>query len=374
MCVNSIFRLAFLRWEVTQRPAQNTRNTSRREWGLLPRISQPSSGKLYGLTSESVLIWTVGTRSITNLLPVRNVGSVIKLTDSSLFIDIYFVYWLGGALVTSVSEGSGFNVTMYLCSFCFYDLVLTSSAFPDLEDNPSDTFLFVYLSSVPNRYTFTCPYCNCPNFDQDGLVEHCTSLHARDARQVVGNSFSVSTLQGAHILNVLCFIPGVSHLCLDALGGPWLQERRLFPALEDQAHILLRYLRRKWTQNTSFCFKSIRPHKQHPCLCRITLQMSTQWSRRLYSAPYWTIEVWRRRMHWRRMLVKRSCHYWTPVSQGTILVSTLKFIIQQMNNAIWLFSCILCSLNFWIMLCSCCDDLLCSPSRISSLDHLLNMC
>uniref|UniRef100_H3DKH9 RING-type E3 ubiquitin transferase n=1 Tax=Tetraodon nigroviridis TaxID=99883 RepID=H3DKH9_TETNG len=41
------------------------------------------------------------------------------------------------------------------------------------------------ISSVPNRYTFTCPYCNCPNFDQDGLVEHCTSLHARDARQVV---------------------------------------------------------------------------------------------------------------------------------------------------------------------------------------------
>ncbi|XP_039863755.1 E3 ubiquitin-protein ligase RNF114 [Simochromis diagramma] len=41
------------------------------------------------------------------------------------------------------------------------------------------------VSSVPNRYTFTCPYCNCQNLDQDGLVEHCTTQHARDARQVV---------------------------------------------------------------------------------------------------------------------------------------------------------------------------------------------
>ncbi|MCJ8741337.1 hypothetical protein PDJAM_G00069530, partial [Pangasius djambal] len=43
------------------------------------------------------------------------------------------------------------------------------------------------VSSVPNRYTFTCPYCNCPNFDQDGLVEHCNSQHARDPRQVVSS-------------------------------------------------------------------------------------------------------------------------------------------------------------------------------------------
>ncbi|KAJ8265345.1 hypothetical protein COCON_G00144440 [Conger conger] len=41
------------------------------------------------------------------------------------------------------------------------------------------------ISSVPNRFTFSCPYCNFQNLDQDGLVEHCTSLHARDARQVV---------------------------------------------------------------------------------------------------------------------------------------------------------------------------------------------
>lgn len=100
--------------------------------------------------------------------------------------------------------------------------------------------LFVFPSSVPNRYTFTCPYCNCPNLDQDGLIEHCTSVHARDARQVVGNPLSTSPPGGAHILNLMC-IPGVSHLCLDALGGPWIQECRLFPALEDQAHILIWY-------------------------------------------------------------------------------------------------------------------------------------
>uniref|UniRef100_A0A8C9W5V2 E3 ubiquitin-protein ligase RNF114 n=2 Tax=Scleropages formosus TaxID=113540 RepID=A0A8C9W5V2_SCLFO len=41
------------------------------------------------------------------------------------------------------------------------------------------------VSSVPNRYTFSCPYCNCRNLDQDGLVEHCTSQHSRDTRHVV---------------------------------------------------------------------------------------------------------------------------------------------------------------------------------------------
>ncbi|XP_054902219.1 E3 ubiquitin-protein ligase RNF114 [Poeciliopsis prolifica] len=41
------------------------------------------------------------------------------------------------------------------------------------------------ISQVPNRFTFSCPFCNCPNLDQDSLVEHCTSQHARDTRQVV---------------------------------------------------------------------------------------------------------------------------------------------------------------------------------------------
>ncbi|XP_042160016.1 E3 ubiquitin-protein ligase RNF114-like isoform X1 [Oncorhynchus tshawytscha] len=40
-------------------------------------------------------------------------------------------------------------------------------------------------SPLPNRFTFSCPYCNCQNLDQDGLVEHCTSQHARDTRHVV---------------------------------------------------------------------------------------------------------------------------------------------------------------------------------------------
>lgn len=95
---------------------------------------------------------------------------------------------------------------------------------------------FLSHSPVPNRYTFTCPYCNCQNLDQDGLVEHCTSQHARDARQVVrppqyivipsvflrfqpvfgfnhGYSFVHRCFYYPHCL-------GVPHLCLNALGGP----------------------------------------------------------------------------------------------------------------------------------------------------------
>uniref|UniRef100_A0AAZ3R8B6 RING-type E3 ubiquitin transferase n=1 Tax=Oncorhynchus tshawytscha TaxID=74940 RepID=A0AAZ3R8B6_ONCTS len=41
------------------------------------------------------------------------------------------------------------------------------------------------IGPLPNRFTFSCPYCNCQNLDQDGLVEHCTSQHARDTRHVV---------------------------------------------------------------------------------------------------------------------------------------------------------------------------------------------
>lgn len=32
--------------------------------------------------------------------------------------------------------------------------------------------------SMPNRFTFTCPFCNAKNLDQDGLVEHCISSHS----------------------------------------------------------------------------------------------------------------------------------------------------------------------------------------------------
>ncbi|RXM91608.1 E3 ubiquitin-protein ligase RNF114 [Acipenser ruthenus] len=40
------------------------------------------------------------------------------------------------------------------------------------------------LSAVPNRFTFTCPYCGSQNLDQEGLVEHCNAQHSRDPRQV----------------------------------------------------------------------------------------------------------------------------------------------------------------------------------------------
>ncbi|OXB79228.1 UNVERIFIED_CONTAM: hypothetical protein H355_013149 [Colinus virginianus] len=41
------------------------------------------------------------------------------------------------------------------------------------------------IGTFPNRFTFPCPYCSEKNFDQEGLVEHCKTLHSRDARQVV---------------------------------------------------------------------------------------------------------------------------------------------------------------------------------------------
>lgn len=57
MCVSSLFRLAFLRWEATQLPVLNTRSTLRREWGQLPRASLPSSGKLHGLLERQYDKW-----------------------------------------------------------------------------------------------------------------------------------------------------------------------------------------------------------------------------------------------------------------------------------------------------------------------------
>ncbi|XP_043945876.1 E3 ubiquitin-protein ligase RNF114 [Protopterus annectens] len=39
--------------------------------------------------------------------------------------------------------------------------------------------------NVPNRFTFTCPYCSEKNLDQEALVEHCCKYHSMDARQVV---------------------------------------------------------------------------------------------------------------------------------------------------------------------------------------------
>ncbi|XP_020635153.1 E3 ubiquitin-protein ligase RNF114 [Pogona vitticeps] len=39
--------------------------------------------------------------------------------------------------------------------------------------------------SVPNRFTFPCPYCSERNLDQEGLVEHCRKYHSMDAKRVV---------------------------------------------------------------------------------------------------------------------------------------------------------------------------------------------
>uniref|UniRef100_A0A8B9HMM8 RING-type E3 ubiquitin transferase n=1 Tax=Astyanax mexicanus TaxID=7994 RepID=A0A8B9HMM8_ASTMX len=58
-------------------------------------------------------------------------------------------------------------------------------------------------SPVPNRYTFLCPYCREPNLDQDGLVEHCNSQHARDPRPVVSLPFSLLFGRGLFLNAVL---------------------------------------------------------------------------------------------------------------------------------------------------------------------------
>ncbi|XP_048840234.1 E3 ubiquitin-protein ligase RNF114 isoform X1 [Brienomyrus brachyistius] len=62
---------------------------------------------------------------------------------------------------------------------------LQPSADPPVPNPPPILLPPPQRSSVPNRFTFSCPYCNFQNLDQDGLVEHCTSLHARDTRHVV---------------------------------------------------------------------------------------------------------------------------------------------------------------------------------------------
>uniref|UniRef100_A0ACB8F7Q5 Uncharacterized protein n=1 Tax=Sphaerodactylus townsendi TaxID=933632 RepID=A0ACB8F7Q5_9SAUR len=47
------------------------------------------------------------------------------------------------------------------------------------KDPPQDT------RSVPNSFTFPCPYCNERNLDQEGLVEHCQKYHSMDTKRVV---------------------------------------------------------------------------------------------------------------------------------------------------------------------------------------------
>ncbi|XP_075427380.1 E3 ubiquitin-protein ligase RNF114-like [Ascaphus truei] len=42
-----------------------------------------------------------------------------------------------------------------------------------------------HARDVPNRFTFTCPYCRVQNLDQDGLVDHCRKYHFTDPTPVV---------------------------------------------------------------------------------------------------------------------------------------------------------------------------------------------
>ncbi|XP_060091058.1 E3 ubiquitin-protein ligase RNF114-like [Heteronotia binoei] len=47
------------------------------------------------------------------------------------------------------------------------------------KDSPQNT------RSVPNRFTFPCPYCSERKLDQEGLVEHCRKYHSLDTKRVV---------------------------------------------------------------------------------------------------------------------------------------------------------------------------------------------
>ncbi|XP_045438558.1 E3 ubiquitin-protein ligase RNF166 isoform X3 [Pipistrellus kuhlii] len=40
-------------------------------------------------------------------------------------------------------------------------------------------------SAIPNRSTFTCPYCGARNLDQQELVKHCVDNHRSDPNRVV---------------------------------------------------------------------------------------------------------------------------------------------------------------------------------------------
>nr|XP_015223496.1 PREDICTED: RING finger protein 166 isoform X1 [Lepisosteus oculatus] len=42
-----------------------------------------------------------------------------------------------------------------------------------------------YLSNIPNRSTFVCPFCGARNLDQQELVKHCMENHRNDPNKVV---------------------------------------------------------------------------------------------------------------------------------------------------------------------------------------------
>ncbi|XP_043455808.1 E3 ubiquitin-protein ligase RNF166 isoform X3 [Prionailurus bengalensis] len=102
-------------------------------------------------------------------------------------------------------------------------------------------------SAVPNRSTFTCPYCGARNLDQQELLKHCVDNHRSDPNRVVGGTPPPPRTQGGgcsrpSTASVGPSVPGVPHLLGHALGGPQLQERQLPAAPATPAQVLLRHL------------------------------------------------------------------------------------------------------------------------------------
>ncbi|CAM9151887.1 unnamed protein product [Lampetra fluviatilis] len=62
-------------------------------------------------------------------------------------------------------------------------VVEQSSTFPKFTPISSTTQPLP--CDVPNRCTFTCPYCGARNLDQPGVVRHCTAEHREDGNRVV---------------------------------------------------------------------------------------------------------------------------------------------------------------------------------------------
>ncbi|XP_045295939.1 E3 ubiquitin-protein ligase RNF166 isoform X4 [Leopardus geoffroyi] len=103
-------------------------------------------------------------------------------------------------------------------------------------------------SAVPNRSTFTCPYCGARNLDQQELLKHCVDNHRSDPNRVVGGTPPPHPgTQGGGCSRPSAAsagpsVPGVPHLLRHALGGPQLQERQLPAAPATPAQVLLRHL------------------------------------------------------------------------------------------------------------------------------------
>uniref|UniRef100_A0A8D0BCG8 E3 ubiquitin-protein ligase RNF114 n=1 Tax=Salvator merianae TaxID=96440 RepID=A0A8D0BCG8_SALMN len=87
---------------------------------------------------------------------------------------------------TTETTCNGCNKKMYLsklrshaASCLKYQNYIMEGVRAVTKDPPQDN------RSVPNRFTFPCPYCSERNLDQEGLVEHCRKHHSMDAKRVV---------------------------------------------------------------------------------------------------------------------------------------------------------------------------------------------